>query len=338
MVASDYRDATRALALNAADPRIPPSKHFSLRLEKCHQQPKIKASSSCCRENSVSSSLVQEITDIKQDAAVKWNKEWEAAIASSTAEGVLKEISHFSDDYLSTPDDLEFLYSDLRHVQEGTAQGLRDLFDQGHFDTIWLLLGASEQRTHILEGLVKASDAPTQWGQDCRALCPEVTVSNFLVQGGKSFVDFLTRFLEVFDSSNPVLLPKNYGGNRRRICQTHGGNGYRKVSKDPKNRDPKAQRSCLKSQLSISYFVPFSLASILHDITHRNNGMTNGLDIMEKFCSIYSICKNDYEGKTSHTLRELHEDTGQGVRFMVCSTCKTKLSFEVHYYSRCVVI
>jgi len=66
-----------------------------------------------------------------------------------------------------------------------------------------LLLDASEQRKHILEGLEKASKERTLWGQDCRALCPEVTVSNFLSQGGKGFVDFLTHFLEIFEASIP---------------------------------------------------------------------------------------------------------------------------------------
>jgi hypothetical protein len=149
------------------------------------------------------------ITDIKQDV-LKWDKEWEAAIASSTAADVLKEISRTMDDSFFTLDDLKFFHLDLRNIQEGVDQTLRKIFHEGHFNTIWLLLDASEQRRHILEGLEKASKAPTLWGQDCRALCPEVTVSNFMSEGGKGFLDFLARFSEVFKSSDPALLPNSW--------------------------------------------------------------------------------------------------------------------------------
>lgn len=150
------------------------------------------------------------ITDVKQDA-LKWNKEWEAAIASSTAADVLKEITSFLDDSFFPPSDIEFLHEDLRSVQDRVAEVLRRLFDEGHFDTIWLLLNVAEQRRHILEGLKGASVAPTLWGQDCRALCPELTVSNLLSQGGKGFIDFLTRVAEIFGSPiTPAFLPNSW--------------------------------------------------------------------------------------------------------------------------------
>jgi hypothetical protein len=154
------------------------------------------------------------ITDIKQDA-LKWDKEWEAAIASSSAADVLTEICNFLDDSRLTPDVLEFLHSELRKVQESAAGILRTIFDNGqNFNTVWLLLDASEQRRHILDGLRKAFESRqsmTLWGQDCRALCPEITVSNFLLQGGKGFLDFLTRTLGVLESSEtPAFLPNQW--------------------------------------------------------------------------------------------------------------------------------
>ncbi|KAG0702804.1 hypothetical protein DFH29DRAFT_919846 [Suillus ampliporus] len=253
------------------------------------------------------------ITDIKQDA-VKWNKGWEAAIASSTAADVLEKISHFLDDSFFTPSDLEFLYTDLRRIQEGAAQGLRGLFDQGHFDTIWLLLDTSEQRRHILEGLEKASEAPTFWGQDCRALCPEVTVSNFLLQGGKGFFDFLTRFLEVFESSNPALLPNPW---------------WEQASND------------LEKQRSESTKVVFEVATISRNKFIDMQWMKTVLDIMENtkgyFAKSLAYAKTTLRDKPlirCDNCTKTPEDIGQGVRFMVCSTCKAKLSFEVHYCSQ----
>jgi hypothetical protein len=150
------------------------------------------------------------ITDVKQDA-LKWNKEWEAALASPTAADVLREITHFLDDSFFPPSDIEFLHQGFRSVQGHVAEILRSLFNEGHFDTIWLLLNVAEQRRHILEGLKGASVAPTLWGQDCRALCPEVTVSNLLSQGGKGFIDFLTCVLELCESSTKSpFLPNSW--------------------------------------------------------------------------------------------------------------------------------
>lgn len=174
-----------------------------------------------------------DITGIKQDM-LKWDKEWEAALASSTAADVLKEISHVMDDSFFTLDDLEFLHLDLRNVQEGAAQSLRKIFHEGHFNTIWLLLDASEQRRHILEGLEKASEAPTLWGQDSRALCPEVTVLNSYQRAGRA----LSFFLLVSWRSSSRLIQRSY--QTRRICQTHGGNRYRMMpirKRDPKHKD-----------------------------------------------------------------------------------------------------
>ncbi|KAG2352167.1 hypothetical protein BDR07DRAFT_1466619 [Suillus spraguei] len=84
------------------------------------------------------------ITDVKQDA-LKWDKEWEAAIAS----------------------DIEFIQEDLCSVQDNVAKILRNVFDEGHFDTIWLLLNAAEKKRHILEAsrghLQHASNLPNPW-------------------------------------------------------------------------------------------------------------------------------------------------------------------------------
>ncbi|KAG1812941.1 uncharacterized protein BJ212DRAFT_1578623 [Suillus subaureus] len=283
------------------------------------------------------------ITDVKQDV-LKWNKEWEAAIASSTAADVLKEISHFLDDSFLTPDDIEFFHRDLRHVQDHVAGILRSVFDEGHFDTIWLLLNVAEQRRHILEGLKGASEAPTIWGQDCRALCPEVTVSNFLTQGGKGFVDFLTRVLEISESSTkPAFLPNSW---------------WEQASNLPNSRWEECLDVSLRQQISqstkllfevatinrnkfIAHFVLSSLLSITHDITNRSEGIKGVLHIME-----------NTEGYVAETIAHVRttlrdkplircenctktpEDIGQGVCFMVCSVCKTKLKFEVHYCSQ----
>ncbi|KAG1781754.1 hypothetical protein EV702DRAFT_962634 [Suillus placidus] len=281
------------------------------------------------------------ITDIKQDM-IKWDKEWEAAIASSTAADVLKEISHFMDDSFFTLDDLQFLYLDLRNVQEGAAQTLRKIVHEGHFDTIWLLLDTSEQRRHILQGLEKASEAPTLWGQDCRALCPEITVSNFLLEGGKGFVGFLAHFLEVFESSDPALLPNSWWQQASDLPNPW----WEQTSNDAKKQRSESTKivfevATINRNKFMGFFLLFSLASILHDITHRGKGMKDVLGVVENtgayFAHSLAQVKSSLRDKPlvrCENCTKTPEDIGQGVRFMVCSTCKTKLKFEVHYCSQ----
>ncbi|KAG1821589.1 uncharacterized protein BJ212DRAFT_1425821 [Suillus subaureus] len=281
------------------------------------------------------------ITDIKQDM-LKWDKEWEAAIASSTAADVLKEISRVLDDSFFALDDLESFHLDLRNVQEATAQSLRKIFHEGHFKTIWLLLDASEQRRHILEGLEKASEAPTFWGQDSRALCPEVTVSNLLSEGGKRFVVFLAHFLEVFESSDPALLPNSWWEQASDMPNPW----WEQTAHDAERKRSESTKivfevASINRNKFIGFFLLFSLASILHDITHRSKGMKDVLAVMENtgayFAHSLAQAKSSLRDKPlvrCENCTKTPEDIGQGARFMVCSTCKSKLQFEVHYCSQ----
>ncbi|KAG1881044.1 hypothetical protein F4604DRAFT_1650751 [Suillus subluteus] len=283
------------------------------------------------------------ITDVKQDA-LKWNEEWEAAIASSTAADVLKEICHFLDDSFFTPSDIEFLHQDLRSVQDHVAEILRNLFNEGHFDTIWLLLNVAEQRRHILEGLKRASEARTLWGQDCRALCPEVTVSNFLTQGGKGFVDFLTRVLEITESSTkPAFLPNSWWEQASNLPNPWWGQASDVSPRKQISESTKLvfEVATIDRNKFIGHFVMFSAMSIVRDITNRSEGMKGVLHLMENTEGY--VARSLAGVKT--TLRDkplircenctkTPEDISQGVRFMVCSVCKTKLKFEVHYCSQ----
>ncbi|KAG1907964.1 uncharacterized protein F5891DRAFT_938647 [Suillus fuscotomentosus] len=259
------------------------------------------------------------ITDVKQDA-LKWDKEWEAAIASSTAADVLKEMSRFLDDSCFTPDAMEFFHQDLRSVQNNVAKILRNLFDEGHFDTIWLLLNVAEKKRHINEGLKGACEAPTFWGQDCRALCPEVTVSNLLTQGGKAFVDFLARVLELTESSlQPAFLPNPWWEQASNLA--------------------KSMLMFEVATINRNKFIG-ELLSIVSDITNRSGGMKGVLHVMENtkgyVARAIAQVKTIFRDKPlvrCENCTKTPEEIGQGVRFMVCSVCKAKLNFEIHYCS-----
>ncbi|KAG1834151.1 hypothetical protein EV424DRAFT_754149 [Suillus variegatus] len=283
------------------------------------------------------------ITDVKQDA-LKWNKEWEAAIASSTAADVLKEMSRFLDDSCFTPDAMEFFHQDLRRVQNNVAKILRDLFDEGHFDTIWLLLNVAEKKRHINEGLKGACEAPTFWGQDCRALCPEVTVSNLLTQGGKAFVDFLARVLELTESSlQPAFLPNPWWEQASNLP-----NPWWEETPDVPPRRQISQSTKLMFEVAtinrnkfIGHFIMSSVLSIVSDITNRSGGMKGVLHVMENtkgyVARALAQVKTTFRDKPlvrCENCTKTPEEIGQGVRFMVCSVCKAKLNFEIHYCSQ----
>jgi hypothetical protein len=246
------------------------------------------------------------------------------------------------DDSFFTLDDLKFFHLDLRNIQEGVDQTLRKIFHEGHFNTIWLLLDASEQRRHILEGLEKASKAPTLWGQDCRALCPEVTVSNFMSEGGKGFLDFLARFSEVFKSSDPALLPNSWWEQASDLPNPW----WEQTPNDAKKKRSESTKivfeiASINRNKFIGFFLLFLLASILHDITHRSMGMKDVLDIVENtgafFACSLAQAKSTLRNKPlirCENCTKTPEDIGQGVRFMVCGACKSTLNFRVSYCSQ----
>lgn len=87
------------------------------------------------------------------------------------------------------------------------------------------------------------------------------------------------------------------------------------------------------------------MLSIVGDITNRGKGMKGVLHVMENTEGY--VARSLAQVKTSlrdkplircENCTKTPEDIGQGVRFMVCSVCKAKLKFEVHYCSQWVVV
>lgn len=286
------------------------------------------------------------ITDIKEDA-LKWNKEWEAAIPSLTAADVMKEISQTLDDSHFTPMHMELFHKNLRGLQTHIADNLGKLLNDGpsHFDTIWLLLNAAEQRKHILEGLKRASEElSTIWGPDCRALCPEVTLSNFLSQGGKGFIDFLTHVVEIFGSPiTPAFLPNSWWERASNLPNPWWGQAsdvspQRQISQSTKLL---FEVVTITRNQFIGRFVMSSTLSILSDIINRSEGMKDVLHLLENEKGHVVRClaeiRTTFRDKPiirCENCTKTPDDIGQDVRFMVCSACKTKLKFEVHYCSQ----
>ncbi|OJA10255.1 hypothetical protein AZE42_10430 [Rhizopogon vesiculosus] len=284
------------------------------------------------------------ITDIKEDP-LKWNKDWEAVIASSSAADMLKGICRTLDDSFFTSDDLAVLHSALRKFQEEIAQDL--LFVSEHkLDAVWLLLNASEKRRHILEGLKKACEAsPPLWGDDCRAFCPEITISNFLSQRGKGFLDFLSRTLEVFESSKtPAFLPNTWWEQASDLPNPWWNEASNELP--PTEQKPRSTRivfevATIARNQFIGHFVLCSVGSIGHDVVNRSEGMKDVMDIVDNSNGYFTRSLASFKTKLRdkplircENCTKIQEEIEQAVRFMVCGTCKSKLAFEVHYCSR----
>ncbi|OJA20576.1 hypothetical protein AZE42_05368 [Rhizopogon vesiculosus] len=284
------------------------------------------------------------ITDIKEDP-LKWNKDWEAVIASSSAAEILKEICHTLDDSFFTSDDLVAYHSALRKFQENIAQNLR-LVSQHKLGVVWLLLNASEQRRHIIEGLKKACEAsPPILGDDCRALCPEIAISNLLSQRGKGFLDFLPRALEVFESSKtPAFLPNTWWEQASDLPNPWWNEAWNELP--PTKQKSKSTRivfevATIARNRFIGSFALSSVISIVHDVVNRSEGMKDVMDIVENSDEYFTLSLANFKTKLRdkplircENCTKIQEEIEQAVRFMVCSTCKSKLDFEVHYCSR----
>jgi hypothetical protein len=138
------------------------------------------------------------ITSSKTDPA-RWNEEWEKALLSlssgfvyATMGGRLKE-SQMEPDKLSQL--IQGTKDDLSKAQKTVAKLWDDLRGEGHFKMAWLLLDERERRRHLLKGLEQACEHAA-WGQDSRALCPEITISSMLKLKGRAFIDFIRDYTD----------------------------------------------------------------------------------------------------------------------------------------------
>jgi hypothetical protein len=64
----------------------------------------------------------------------------------------------------------------------------------GHPFIAWTILDEAERKRHLMKGLQDACDRGS-WGQDGRALCPEITLGPMLMQRGKGFTDFFRHYV-----------------------------------------------------------------------------------------------------------------------------------------------
>jgi hypothetical protein len=135
------------------------------------------------------------ITSFKSDPW-RWNKEWEKVLHTLPSRDVYITMGRTYKKDSLPPTEISTHTQDLRDGVRETQNkmiGLHELAQKVDFTTAWLLLEEAERKRHLLKGMEETCEH-VGFGQDSRALCPEITISSMLKQRGRAFVDFYRTF------------------------------------------------------------------------------------------------------------------------------------------------
>ncbi|EGO05431.1 hypothetical protein SERLA73DRAFT_174578 [Serpula lacrymans var. lacrymans S7.3] len=223
---------------------------------------------------------------------------------------------------------MQWLRSDVFKLQQTIIEISRGMLGGVHLGTIWFLLGEAERRRHIFEGLHGACKLAA-WGQDARALCPEITVSGLLRDNGRAFSNFLDYYTNMkrLSTDDILLLPSSWWN------QALDG------LPRPLTEKEVFAYECLTLNRNefIAYFFVHTLESIRSDIV-RGRGMSSVVNVTENMSGTFG--RDTTEAiKVKRLVRcencdRTPKDLGDNIQFLVCGRCKTKLDFSLHYCSR----
>jgi len=132
------------------------------------------------------------ITSIESDPS-RWNKEWEKALRAHTSKEVYQMYKPKRWDPSVFSQFNQQFKEKISSLQETIVKLWEELESKEHFHTAWMLLGDGERKRHLLNGF-KETFANSVFGQDSRALCPEITLSSMLKRKGQVFIDYLTDY------------------------------------------------------------------------------------------------------------------------------------------------
>jgi hypothetical protein len=158
------------------------------------------------------------ITSFEHDP-IRWNRDWEKVLRTLSSADVYTAMGEFlSKMSLSEPDAIPQLHQGFKEdvlSQQSAFTGVWDELLGENFDSFsaaWFLLDEKERTRHLLKGLEEASQR-LGFGQDSRALCPEITVSAMLKQSGRTFTEFLTNYqakLKETSAGHPYLVASEW--------------------------------------------------------------------------------------------------------------------------------
>lgn len=92
------------------------------------------------------------------------------------------------------------LQADERNEGNGTRASevcrkkVGELEKDGRFLAAWMMIDQAERERHLLNGL-KGACEKCIYGQDGRAMCPEITLPTMLEGSGRDFIRFLIKYM-----------------------------------------------------------------------------------------------------------------------------------------------
>ncbi|KAH7920540.1 hypothetical protein BV22DRAFT_1039735 [Leucogyrophana mollusca] len=232
---------------------------------------------------------------------------------------------------------LQVLLRELRPVvvqsQKAAHGALTSLFQRTRFDTTCVLLDEAERSKHLLNGLEKACKEALL-GEDARALCPEVTVSSMLKEWGNALLKFFQFFEET--SSKPVEQGVLYS-----LPSDWWDGALSDVTKPISRNDELVfEFLTLGRNEFICYFIRGVCLSFLKEVAQEGGEVSS---VVKAVCEDTLVAESAALAIKSRPEKPLircegceksAEELEPDTRFMVCSTCKAKLNFSLHYCSQ----
>jgi hypothetical protein len=288
-----------------------------------------------------------------------WNKDWEKFLQTIVASDVYATMGRMFRKGSKEPsvllDFTQRLKAQVCLFQNALAKLWDEMekTDSDHFETAWLLLDEKERKRHLMNGLEKVCK-DGMFMEDNRALCPEITISSILKLNGQAFIDFirsLTAGIKGAGADDAYFLPSEWWD--------------KAVDDLPPSLSEKFEPSTsmlltLMRNEFISEFiepplidrdvvdhVPFfparfmldSAMSVLHDLSYGSPGMDPVTELMKSdgaFAHTHSrtmAMMNHKPVIRCENCTKRPEDVEGNPKFMVCSACKSKLDFIIHYCS-----
>jgi hypothetical protein len=147
----------------------------------------------------------------------RWNKEWEKVLHTlSASEDVSLMVNQIRKKSVGKPENISRMVQDLQELVCKDQKKFVELWvdeklARDDFVAAWMLLEEAELKRHLLKGIEEACQFGI--GQDSRALCPEITISSMLRQGGRRFIDFTdsyTKGKQSVGEEAPYFLPSEW--------------------------------------------------------------------------------------------------------------------------------
>jgi hypothetical protein len=295
----------------------------------------------------------------------RWNKDWEKVLHALSAVDAYSSMGMMlSASFSSRPDMYSQMRQHLKDKEIHQQHCFTNLWDEflgqrfESFSAAWVLLDGKERTRHLLKGLEGAIQ-DVAFGQDVRALCPEITVSAMLKENGRRFTDFLNTYqvkLREATVGHPYLYRSEWWDKALKdvppsLSRTLLPFTFKSLTLLRTQFISESLTYALGKPLlflrrayvfffMIAAFIANTSFSIMIDLVNGSPGMDPVMGFLNSMDSYKAIIDMRHKPiiRCENCTKTPEDIQGSSGKFMVCSSCKSKLDFTIHYCSRSVVI